>query len=252
MKIKRSFGIIILIIISCSPNTLNAQENSDIVINKPIVLLLLLAGLSLAPFILMMMTSFVKISVVLSILRSALGTQQIPPSIIIMGISLVLTIYIMMPVSIDAKKAAEKIIMQQTGKLNFSEANIDVMIKAAEASKEPIKKFLSKNAHKDDKYLFYKLSLKLNKDSSVEFTEEDLIILIPAFVISQLKEAFQIGFIIYLPFLIIDIVVSNILLSMGMFMLSPTTISLPFKLLLFILVDGWYLIARGLVLGYIN
>jgi len=158
----------------------------------------------------------------------------------------------MMPVSIDAKKAAEKIIMQQTGKLNFSEANIDVMIKAAEASKEPIKKFLSKNAHKDDKYLFYKLSLKLNKDSSVEFTEEDLIILIPAFVISQLKEAFQIGFIIYLPFLIIDIVVSNILLSMGMFMLSPTTISLPFKLLLFILVDGWYLIARGLVLGYIN
>lgn len=241
-----------LIIISCSSNTLNAQENSDIVINKPILLLILLAGLSLAPFILMMMTSFVKISVVLSILRSALGTQQIPPSAIIMGISLILTIYIMMPVAIDTKKAAEKIIIEQTGKPLFSEADIDVMIKAADASKEPIKRFLSKNAHTEDKYLFYKLGLKLNNDPSNKIAEEDLIILIPAFVISQLKEAFQIGFIIYLPFLIIDIVVSNILLSMGMFMLSPSTISLPFKLLLFILVDGWYLIARGLVLGYIN
>jgi type III secretion protein R len=134
----------------------------------------------------------------------------------------------------------------------MSSANADVILTAAKRATEPVRQFLLKHAHTKERALFLDLAKKLRKpEDRKDLTDKDLIVLIPSFVISELKEAFEIGFILFVPFIIIDMVVSNILLAMGMFMLSPVTVSLPFKLLLFILVDGWYLLARGLVLGYL-
>jgi type III secretion protein R len=219
--------------------------------DRPLMLIIVLAIVSLAPFVAMMITSFVKISVVLSILRSALGTQQIPPTPVIMGLSLILTLYIMTPVGIEIRTAAQSVIVEKTGQSSWSAVTMDVFLDAGKAACEPVRKFLSKHAHEKDKNLFYRLAVQMNRKSPDLFdSKEDLLVLMPAFIISELREAFEIGFLIFIPFLIIDMVVSNILLSMGMFMLSPATISLPFKLLLFVMVDGWYLLARGLVLGY--
>jgi type III secretion protein R len=199
-----------------------------------------------------MVTSFVKISVVLSILRSAMGTQQIPPTQVITGLSFILTIYIMAPVGIEIKNQTQDLIEQRTGRALLSSANAEVVLTAAKRATEPVRQFLLKHAHAKERALFLDLARKLRKpEDRVGLTDKDLIILVPSFVISELKEAFEIGFILFVPFIIIDMVVSNILLAMGMFMLSPVTVSLPFKLLLFILVDGWYLLARGLVLGYL-
>ncbi len=220
--------------------------------DQPLVLMFVLAGLSLAPFILIMITSFVKISVVLSILRSAIGTQQIPPTQVITGLSFILTIYIMAPVGIEIKNQTADLIEQKTGRTLLSSANADVILEGGKRATEPVRNFLIKHAHKEDRALFLDLARKQRKpEDRADLTDKDLIVLVPSFVISELKEAFEIGFILFVPFIIIDMVVSNILLAMGMFMLSPVTISLPFKLLLFILVDGWYLLARGLVIGYL-
>src|SRR5262249_15957500 len=196
--------------------------------------------------------SFVKISVVLSILRSAMGTQQIPPTQVITGLAMILTIYIMAPVGIEIKNQTQDLIEQRTGKGLLTSANADVILTAAKRAAEPVRSFLIKHAHAKERALFLDLAKKLRKpEDRDDLTDKDLIVLVPSFVISELKEAFEIGFILFVPFIIIDMVVSNILLAMGMFMLSPVTVSLPFKLLLFILVDGWYLLARGLVLGYL-
>lgn len=222
---------------------------------KPIVMMLVLVLLSLAPFILMMTTSFVKISVVFSLIRTALGTQQIPPNQVVTGLALILTIYIMMPVGEKVYNAAQSVI-HTGGDSNqelLSTASVDVVRKAIEAGKEPMRDFLLKHASSKDRSLFYNLSRQLRKDAPDEFlSDKDFLVIIPAFIITELSEAFEIGFIIFLPFLVLDMVVSNILLAMGMFMVSPVTIALPFKLLLFVLVDGWYLITKGLIQGYIN
>jgi type III secretion protein R len=134
----------------------------------------------------------------------------------------------------------------------MSDATTQLVKQGAEIAKEPLRKFMLQHAHFKDRILFFGLAKKMRTpEQQKDITDKALIVVIPAFVISELKEAFQIGFLIFVPFIVIDMVVSNILMAMGMMMLSPTTISLPFKLLLFILIDGWYLIARGLVLGYI-
>jgi type III secretion protein R len=141
--------------------------------------------------------------------------------------------------------------VSQTGGL-MDAKTVDVLISAAGKAKEPLREFLLKKVTTKDRSLFYNLALKLRKPADrVGITETDFLILTPAFVVSELKEAFQIGFLLFVPFLVIDMVVANILLALGMQMLSPTTISMPFKLLLFVMVDGWYLIAKGLVVGYI-
>jgi len=239
------------ILLSISITPAHAQAGSDNP-DQPLILMFVLAGLSLAPFILIMVTSFVKISVVLSILRSAMGAQQIPPTQVITGLSFILTIYIMAPVGIEIKNQTQDLIEQRTGKSIMSSANAEVILTAAKRATEPVRNFLLKHAHSKERALFLDLAKKLRKpEDRADLTDKDLIVLIPSFVISELKEAFEIGFILFVPFIIIDMVVSNILLAMGMFMLSPVTVSLPFKLLLFILVDGWYLLARGLVLGYL-
>jgi type III secretion protein R len=219
--------------------------------NRPLILIIALAGLGLAPFVLMMVTSFVKISVVLSIVRSALGTQQIPPTQVITGLAIILTVYIMAPVGQQMYRAADAgDITQREGLMDAK--TVDVLLKAGNKGKEPLRDFLLKKVTTKDRTLFYSLALKLRKPvDRASVSDNDFLILVPAFVVSELKEAFQIGFLLFVPFLVIDMVVANILLALGMQMLSPTTISMPFKLLLFVLVDGWYLIAKGLVIGYL-
>jgi type III secretion protein R len=240
---------------------------------NPIVLVIVLGALALAPFVLIMMTSFVKISVSLSILRNALGTQQVPPSQVITGLSFVLTLFVMAPVVERMYNAAGT--FQNTRDI-FSEASVKSLFDAADKGKEPLRRFLAGHAHPKDRTLFMELAARLDQPApsgtpsvvlaappdqaaptpppapppAPVINKDDFRVLIPSFVTSELKNAFQIGFLIFVPFLIIDMVVANILLSMGMTMLSPSVISLPFKLLLFVLVDGWYLVVRGLVLSY--
>ncbi len=226
-------------------------DGGDSFANKPLVLMIALGAMSLAPFVLMMVTSFVKISVVLSIVRSALGTQQIPPTQVITGLAIILTVYIMAPVGQAMFRAADAADITQSGGL-MDAKTVDTLIQAANRGKEPLRDFLLKKVTTKDRTLFYSLALKLRKpEDRVGIGERDFLVLVPAFVVSELKEAFQIGFLLFVPFLVIDMVVANILLALGMQMLSPTTISMPFKLLLFVLVDGWYLIAKGLVVGYL-
>ena len=200
-------------------------------------LLFILTVLSLAPAILLMVTSFTRIVVVLSLLRHALGTMQMPPNQIIVGLALFLTFFIMAPVWQKVNREALQPYYEDkiTGEEAFSLAST------------PVKTFMLKQTREKDLALFVKISKEKRPEKPSDIS---LLVLIPAFVISELKTAFQIGFLIYLPFLIIDIVVSSILLSMGMMMLPPIMISLPFKLLLFVLVDGWYLIVGSLVQSF--
>jgi flagellar biosynthetic protein FliP len=207
-------------------------------INNPVMsIFLLVSFLSLLPAVLVMFTSFTRIVVILGFLRQAIGGQQIPPNPVIIGLSLFLTLFIMSPtVDIVAK---ESINPYMDKKINMGEA-----LKRAES---PVKSFMLKQTREKDIALF----LKLAKES-VPAKPEDLPIrvVVPAFAISELKTAFEIGFLIFIPFLIIDMVVSSILLSMGMMMLPPVMISLPFKLLLFVLVDGWNLIVGTIVRSF--
>jgi type III secretion protein R len=219
--------------------------------SRPLILMLALAALSLVPFVLMMVTSFVKISVVLSIVRSALGTQQIPPTQVITGLAVILTVYIMAPVGQNMYKAAEVDIWAKGPGLLSSET-VGSLLEGANRAKEPLRDFLVKKVKDKDRALFFHLAKKMRKEEDrKDIGDRDFMIIIPAFVVSELKESFQIGFLLFVPFIVIDMVVANILLALGMHMLSPTTISMPFKLLLFVLVDGWYLIAKGLVIGYL-
>lgn len=217
---------------------------------NPVVLVIVLGALALAPFALIMLTSFVKISVVLSILRNALGTQQVPPNQVITGISLILTIFIMSPVV--EKMYAEAGHVGDSEAI-FSEVSVKTIFEASKRGREPLRAFLERHAHERDQKMFYDLSRRMavkNGNDPNEINVGDFRTLIPAFVTSQLTEAFQIGFLLFIPFLVIDMVVSNILQAMGMFMLSPVMISLPFKLLLFVLIDGWVILIQNLVLSY--
>ncbi len=220
---------------------------------RPLVLIGALAILSLLPFVIIMVTSFVKISVVLSIVRSALGTQQIPPTQVITGLAIILTVYIMTPVGLEIYRETEQLINQQKpGASLVSAETVDMIFDAMVLAKGPMKAFLLKNSHQKDQSMFFTMARRLRKPVDRDNVEaQDLMVLIPSFVVSELKEAFQIGFIIFVPFLVIDLIVSNILMALGMQMLSPTTISLPFKLLLFVMIDGWYLITKGLITGYV-
>ena len=217
---------------------------------NPVVLIIVMGALALAPFALIMLTSFVKISVVLSILRNALGTQQVPPNQVITGLALILTIFIMAPVV--EKMYAEAGEVTNTDAI-FSEKSVGEIFELAKRGKEPLKVFLKENTHQDNRDLFLSWARKIaqkNGNDPKAIEPDEFRIIVPAFVTTELTEAFIIGFMIFVPFLVIDLVVANILQAMGMFMLSPTIISLPFKLLLFVLINGWVLLIQGLVAGY--
>ncbi|MEM6812201.1 MAG: flagellar type III secretion system pore protein FliP [Pseudomonadota bacterium] len=214
-------------------------ENSEggTVTGRVVQLLAILTVLSLAPSILIMMTSFTRIIVVLSFLRTALGIQQTPPNTVLVSLALFLTFFIMAPTLQSAyENGLEPLINESIDEVTAFERGV-----------EPFKEFMLLHTREADLRLFTELS------ESGPFTEPmdiPLQILIPSFMISELRRAFEIGFMIFLPFLIIDMVTASILMSMGMMMLPPVMISLPFKIIFFVLVDGWYLIAGSLIQSY--
>lgn len=202
-----------------------------------IQILILLTVLTLAPSILIMMTSFTRIIIVLSFIRNALGLQQTPPNQVLIGLALFLTFFIMAPIGSQINDNAIQPFLKE-------EINQEVAYKRA---MEPVREFMFKQTRDKDLALFMNVAKMDNVKDLKEIPDR---VIIPAFIISELKTAFEIGFVIYIPFLVIDMVVSSTLMSMGMMMLPPVIISLPFKILLFILVDGWNLIAKSLVLGF--
>ncbi len=206
-------------------------------VSVTIEILFLLTILTLAPAILIMLTSFTRIVVVLSFLRMAIGTQQIPPTQLIVGLSLFLTMFVMGP---TWERVYDDAIVPYTEEQIDHEAALDLAMK-------PIRRFMLNNTREKDLALFTKLSRSPRPANVDELSNR---VLIPSFVISELKTAFQISFVLFIPFIIIDMVVSSTLLSMGMMMLPPVTVSLPFKILLFVLVDGWHLIVQSIVTSF--
>jgi type III secretion protein R len=210
----------------------------------------ILAGISVLPFIIMLLTSYVKIVIVLSLLRNALGVQQSPPNQVINGIALMLTIYVMFPTGYLMYKASEDVIKQSPPEI-VSAQTPAYLINVVEAAKEPLRDFLKRNSIQKSTQSFYQIAYRLFPEPFKEdLKPTDFIILIPSFITTQLKAAFEIGVLIYLPFFVIDLVTSNILLAMGMMMLSPLTIALPIKLLLLVMIDGWTLLVQGLILTF--
>jgi len=207
---------------------------------NPVGLLLVLAGLSLLPFLLVTFTSFTKISVVLSLARSALGTQQAPPTVVLTGLAAVLSLVIMGPV-------AEAMLARVRAERLPSNPGPE-MLRALSGAAEPLQAFLVEHGSPELRAEFAALSRELRGGAAV--SESDLAVVAPAFVLTELKQAFQIGFLVFLPFLVVDMVVANVLLALGMQSLSPSQVSLPFKVLLFVAVDGWALLARSLVQAY--
>jgi flagellar biosynthetic protein FliP len=205
----------------------------------PIQTLLFFTALSFLPAVLLMMTGFTRIVIVLSLLRQALGTQSSPPNQVIVGLSLFLTLFIMGP-TLD-KVYQDAYLPYTTNAITFDQA-----LQRGEA---PMRSFMSKQTRQSDFALFAKLA-KLPPQTTVETAP--MRVLVPAFVISELKSAFQIGFMIFIPFLVIDIVVASILMSLGMMMLSPVLVALPFKLMLFVLADGWNLLVGSLAASFVT
>lgn len=208
-------------------------------VSSGVQLLVLLTILSLAPSILIMTTSFARIAIVLSLLRNAIGTPQIPPNQILIGLALIMTFFIMAPVYSQIDQQALQPYL--SGKIDQAAAFQEAV--------NPIRDFMFKQTRQKDVELFLSMS---GEERPTSMEEIPTVTLLPAFVISELRTAFVMGFAIYVPFLIIDLVVSSVLLAMGMMMLPPSLISLPFKILLFVMVDGWYLIARSLSLSFIK
>jgi type III secretion protein R len=200
--------------------------------------------LGLLPFFIMTVTSYVKIIVITSLVRNALGVQQIPPGMVLNGLAIILTIFIMAPVILDTFD-----IINESGVGTKSEMGEFIMV--ADKAGEPLKNFLIRNT---DNYILRALADTAKKIWPLKYhpyaDTNSFIILIPSFVASELTIAFKVGFLIYLPFIVIDLIVSNILLAMGMMMVSPMTISLPFKLLLFVTMEGWLKVFQGILLSY--
>lgn len=214
-----------------------SSANSPEQVAQGVQILILLTVLTLAPSILVMTTAFTRIVIVLSLVRQAIGTPTLPPSQVIVSLAMILSFFVMAPTFNEINKVAFEPFMK--GKMS-----VEV---AMEKAMEPARLFMFKQTGERDIALFTKLA-KIPKPKTTK--DVPTYVLLPAFIISELKTAFQLGFVLFLPFIVIDIVVSSILVSMGMMFLPPVTISLPFKLILFVLVDGWHLIAQSLVLGF--
>lgn len=208
-----------------------------------------IAFMSLMPFIVMILTSFVKIVVVLSLLRNALGVQQAPPNQVINGVAFLLSIYVMYPTGVKMYDAAQSVINRQNvPETLMSTDSAQYVLEVAAAAREPLRDFLRDNSLVKHHRIFFRTVYRLlPEDYKADLKPDDFMILVPSFITTQLKSAFEIGVLIYIPFFVIDLVVSNILLAMGMMMLSPVTISMPLKLFLLVMLDGWTLLIEGLV-----
>lgn len=254
-KYGRCFGWGLFLLLVCLGTTAVAQnqfpsiELPSISINgKPqsetqevssyLQVMFFLTILSLAPYILVMSTAFIRIVITLSFLRTALGTQQVPPTQVLMGLALFLTMFVMAPVGIKMNQTAIQPYL--AGDMKQAEFVTKLL--------NPPRDFMLRQTRGNDIDLFLELSRVKNKPKTAD--DIPLYVVLPSFVLSEIKTAFQIGFLLYLPFLVIDMIVSSVLMSMGMFMLSPMTISLPFKLLMFVLIDGWELVIKGVVKSF--
>ena len=211
----------------------------------PVALTFALGLFSLVPLILVTTTAFLKISIVLSLLRNALGVQQAPPNLAIYALAMLLALYVMVPVGHK--------IAQAVANENDPTSSVKALLSVTKKGVEPLREFLILNSKIDQRIFFLQTSKKLwPPEIADDTTDKDMLILMPAFVVSELTAAFEIGFLLFLPFVIIDLVISNILMAMGMMMVSPVTISLPLKLFLFVMIDGWSRLIHGLVQTYIH
>jgi type III secretion protein R len=205
--------------------------------------IILLTILGLLPFLMVTMTAFLKISVVMFIIRNALGLQQTPPTMVLYSIALILTVFVSLPLIED--------VSNRISARPLDVSSLDKLQASANVVKDPVKAYLIRFAKPGERQFFLSSTARIWPESArANVKDDDFIILLPAFVSSELTRAFEIGFLLFLPFLIIDIVVSNILMAMGMMMVSPTLISLPLKLFLFVAVDGWSRLMHGLILSY--
>ena len=210
---------------------------------NPVNLAIALALLALVPTLVVVSTAFMKIGVVMLLVRNALGVQQIPPNVAVYGLTLILTAYVMAPVG----DRMVTLLSEETGAMK----SIPQLVRAARTGAEPMRAFLEKNSKLEQREFFVSTAKRMwGPELSAGVKPNDFLVLMPAFLVSELTSAFQIGFLLYLPFVVIDLIISNILLAMGMMMVSPVTISLPLKLFLFIMVDGWSRLIHGLILTY--
>ena len=213
---------------------------------NPVAMIAVVAALGIAPFAALMVTSYTKLVVVFGLLRSALGIQQVPPNIVLNGIALILTVFIMAPVGME--------MVDNLRGRNFnlsSQMSVDDVIAILDAAQPPVKKFLQTHTLESERNFFVKSATSIwPKERAAGLKNDDLTVLVPSFTLTELIKAFQVGFVLYIIFVVVDLVVANLLLALGMQMIAPTTISVPFKLLLFVMLDGWSVLVHGLVLSY--
>ncbi|WP_116137931.1 type III secretion system export apparatus subunit SctR [Trinickia diaoshuihuensis] len=207
-------------------------------------LLITVVAISLIPFVAMVATSYAKIVVVLGLLRNALGVQQVPPNMVLNGIAILVSAYIMAPVGMQA--------MQTMQTMHHSGGDTSmVVLDAFDAAKEPFRAFLKKHAHEREKRFFVRsASVIWPKDMAAKIHEDDLIVLAPAFTLTEMADAFKIGFLLYIAFIVVDLVIANVLMAMGLNQVQPTNVAIPFKLLLFVVMSGWSTLIHGLVMTY--
>jgi type III secretion protein R len=212
---------------------------------EPLTLVALIVAVGFVPFIVLMTTSFTKLVIVFGLLRTALGLQQTPPNMVLNGLAIILTIYIMAPVGMASADALRGRTFGTKGE------GLNDVIAVLDAAKAPVREFLQKHTQERERRFFLKSSESIwPKERVATLSPDDFMVLVPSFTLSELTRAFQIGFVIYLVFAVVDLIVATVLLALGMSMISPTTISLPFKLLLFVMLDGWTRLIHGLVLSY--
>jgi type III secretion protein R len=208
----------------------------------PVSLFLVLMALAALPFAAMVVTSYTKIAIVLGLLRNAIGVQQVPPNMVLNGVAIIISCYIMAPVFIEASKGLS---------VGNGASSAQTLMQAADAAREPFRKFLDKHAEEREKQFFLKSAgLIWPADEAAKLKKSDLMVLAPSFLLSELTAAFRIGFLLYLGFIVVDMVIANVLLAMGLSQVTPTNVAIPFKLLLFVTLDGWSRLVHGLVLTY--
>ncbi|UCF22145.1 MAG: type III secretion system export apparatus subunit SctR [Ralstonia sp.] len=213
---------------------------------NPVAMIAVVAALGIAPFAALMVTSYTKLVVVFGLLRSALGIQQVPPNIVLNGIALILTVFIMAPVGMQMADNLRGRNFNLSGQMG-----VDDVIAIVDAAQPPVKQFLQAHTLESERNFFVRSATSIwPKERAAALKNDDLTVLVPSFTLTELIKAFQIGFVLYIVFVVVDLVVANLLLALGMQMISPTTISVPFKLLLFVMLDCWSVLIHVLVLSY--
>jgi type III secretion protein R len=211
----------------------------------PDLIAAVLGSLALAPFLALMVTSYTKIAIVLGLLRMALGTQQVPSNLVLNGIAVIVSVFVMAPVGMEIAAAVQNSPLSK-GTLRFQD-----YAKVLDAGTQPVKTFLGQHTAERERRIFMKTATQIWPEAHARsLSRDDLLVLIPSFTLSELTKAFQIGFLLYLAFVVIDMIVGNVLLALGMMMISPTVVSVPIKLLLFVALDGWSHLVQGLMLSY--